>query len=152
MLATRHVRTGLRLATMLALIVASASCGSDTTEPDEQEPETTQMRLTIGTQTQTFGPSGGSMTLAARGTLAVSVVWLKSDGTPDAFANTATFRLEVVTPTSGVGSNITYAGTTHSGTLTIPTAVTNAPVQFGLLHIAEGHNDFGRVTVNITAP
>lgn len=152
MLASRHVRSGIRLATMFALIVASASCGEDTTEPEEEEPSTTQVRLTIGSQTQTFGPSGGAITLSARGAVTVSAVWLKADGTSDPIANASEFRLQVTPPASGVGSNITYSGTGHGGTLTIPAAVTNAPVQFGLLHIAENHTDFGPLTVSITAP
>lgn len=151
MLISRPFRSGIRLATMLAL-VTSVSCGDKTTEPDEDEPQTTQVRLTIGSVTQTFGPSGGAMTLSARGSVAVSAVWLKADGTSDPAANGAEFRLQVTPPASGAGSNITYSGSTHSGTLSIPTAVTNAPVQFALFHIAEGHPDFGPLTVSISAP
>jgi hypothetical protein len=143
---------GLRLVAVLALLVVASSCG-DSTEPEEDEPSVTQLRLTIGSTTKTFTGAAGedrSFTVA-RGANAVTARWLRVDGTDDPVATTATFTLRVV-PSSG---SITYtpsATQSFTGTLNVSAAVTNAPTTFALFHVAEGHEDFGPITINITAP
>jgi len=152
MLTQRSLRSTFRIAAVLSVLAFAASCDSDSTGPDdEDEPEVTQMRITFGAQSFTFtGAQGEARAVRVPvGTTAVSVQWLRADGTVDPIAVTPTFTLRV-TGANGV-TFTNSAAQSFSGTLTAP-AVTNAPVQFELLHVAENHPDFGPLTINISAP
>lgn len=147
----RPLRSPARLVALLALSVAAA-CGKDATDPHDDEPQVTQMRLTLGSTSYTFtGAAGENRAVRVPlGATSVSVQWLRADGTVDAHATTPTFSLKV-TP----GAGITFANTSaqsFTGTLTVAAAVTSVPVQFALLHVAENHEDFGPITVGVSAP
>jgi hypothetical protein len=153
MLATKFARQGVRLAAGLALLVVAASCKKDSTEPAVEEPSTTAIRLTFGTASPVTytGASGEVRSVHVPvGATTVTAQWLRADGTVDPVATTQNFTLRVI-PSS---SAITYApagANSFTGTLNA-SAVTNLGVTFALFHVAEGHEDFGPITVNISAP
>jgi hypothetical protein len=153
MLAKRFARPGFRLAALLTMVVVAAACGSDSTEPEEEEPEVFSMRLTIGSTTKTITTASTDRSFAvARGANAVSVQWLKADGTVETIATTVDFTLRMVPAT---GTPITYtpaSAQSFTGTLNVTGAVTNATVNVALFHVAEQHEDFGPIPITITAP
>jgi hypothetical protein len=129
------------------LLVAAAAC-SDSTEP-EPEPEVATMRLIIGgTDTVTVAENGavtgGPITIDA--TTSIAAEWLRDDGTPDPIVDGATFELAVVVANTGI---VTFTRTgAFAGTLTKVAAGTTSAT-FGLLHVDEGHEDFGPFPVSI---
>jgi hypothetical protein len=152
MFAVKFADRGLRLASMLALLIVASSCGKDTTE-EEPEPNVVSVRLTIGSVTKTLsGAASEDNTFTiARGANAVTAVWLTTGGGVDPVATTAKFTLKIVPGNSA----ITYtpsATQSFTGTLNVASAVTNATAQYSLFHVAEGHEDFGPFTIKITAP
>jgi hypothetical protein len=137
----------------IALLTLASACGSDSTGPDDEEPNVTAIRLTFGSNAPVTFTGAPGETRAVRipvGATTVTSQWLRADGSVDPAATTALFRLEVTAP-AGI-TFVNNSANPFSGTLTVSSAVTNAPVQFGLFHIAENHTDVGPITVNITAP
>ncbi len=150
MLVMKRFRRLLQVVTAVSVAATVSACGDDTAEPDP-EPEVATMRLTVGTQTITVNTSGtvtGGPLVVTRGTnVAVAATWLRADGTADPLVTTAEFRL------SGTSDNAATATFTHtagfSGTIAGVAAGTTQ-LRFGLLHIAENHNDFGPFPVPVT--
>ena len=147
-------RPAFKTVAALAMLALLASCGSDSTSPDrEDEPDVVAIRLTFGSGAPvTFtGAAGESRSVRVPlGATAVSAQWLRADGSVDPAATAGVFRLRVTTP-----AGITFVNdpaSAFSGTLTVSSATTNAPVEFGLLHVAENHTDWGPITVNVSAP
>ena len=127
----------MRAAALALMIPAFAAC--DDSEGPDDEPEIAMVRLTVGTQTATMNPSGavtGTVTLTRNTATPVTAVALDANGGVISLGND--FRLDLIT-TGG----ITFARTSNfSGTLTGATAGTGT-VQVCVLHIEEGHCDFG---------
>lgn len=143
----------------LAAALLLGAC-KDTTEP-EDEPNVAALRLTVGTtNAQTINiatgcvVSGGAINLTANQARAISASFLNAAGQPDPIANDAgEFQLggntgqNDPTPTP---SSITFSRTgAFSGTLT-GTATTTGSVFLSLLHIEEGHADWGPCAVPIS--
>jgi hypothetical protein len=135
------------------MVLLAASCGSDSTEPAEEEPEVFSMRLTIGSVTKTITTASTDKAFTvARGANAVSVTWLKADGSVETIASTVNFTLRMVPAT---GAPITYtpaSAQSFTGSLNVTAAVTNATVTVSLFHVAEQHEDFGPIPITISAP
>jgi hypothetical protein len=148
-----RVRLALRAVTAVALIALATACGSDSTGPDEGEPDVSAIRLTFGSNAPvTFtGAAGESRSVRVPlGATTVTAQWLRSDGSVDPAATADVFRLQVTAP-AGI-TFVNSSSNAFSGTMTVAAAATNAQVQFGLLHVAENHTDFGPITVNVSAP
>jgi hypothetical protein len=84
------------------------------------------------------------------GNTTVTAQFLRANGTPDPVVTASVFRLEVVAPAGNIAFTRS-ASNPFSGTIAATTATNTAiPVTFALFHVAEGHNDFGPFTVNMT--
>ena len=148
---------------MLVAAAAVMAC-KDTTDPHEVD--VASLRLTIATpgtantQTVTIASnpgcavSGGPIALTVNQARTVTATFLNGAGTADPVANDADeFQLaggegeNNPTPTPGT---ITFTRTgAFSGTLT-GSAATSGSVFFSLLHLEEGHEDWGPCAVPIT--
>lgn len=149
-------RRALHVAAALAITTLAAACGKDSTEPDEAEPSVASIRLAFSNAAApvTFsGVAGETRNVTIpRGATTVTASWLRADGTIDPVATTQTFRLEVTPAATGGITFVRSATNAFSGSITATTATaagTTIPVQFALFHVAEGHEDFGPITVNI---
>jgi hypothetical protein len=153
--------TTYRIILPLALVAVLAAC-RDTTDP-EPEPDVATLRLTIGTtspQTVTVATNpgcavtGGPINLTVNQARAISASFLNAAGEPDPVANDpATFKLaggegqQNPTPTP---PSIEFTRTgPFAGTLT-GTAAAQGSVFLSLLHIEEGHEDWGPCSVPIS--
>jgi hypothetical protein len=132
------------------------ACDDDDPVTPEPEPEVATMRITAGAQTisvdGTGAVTGGPLAIPSGGAITISASFLRDDGTPDPLVTDADFRLEVTDPTIGSPppSVATFARTGgFTGTLTA-TQDGSAPMLFALLHIDEGHEDFGPFPITIT--
>lgn len=130
------------MAPVLALALMTGACGDDPVN-EEPEPDVATMRLVVGTQTITVNANsgavvGGPIVLPVNTNVTVTATFLRADGTADPLVTATTFDLDV-TPALG---NVTFTRTgPFTGTLR-GTVVGSTVVQFGLLHLAEGHNEF----------
>jgi len=134
---------------LAALSLGFAACSDD---DHGHEVDVDRMSITIGASTFTVNSSGvyvGPVTLTQGVATNVSVEFLDAD-LQDALGEHADdFQVEI-DPAAG----ITFARTgPFSGTLT-GTAAGDVSVSFALLHIDEGHEDFGPfpVTITVTPP
>jgi hypothetical protein len=137
----------------VAALVFAVSCDSST-EPEEEEPKVTQIRLTFGTQAPvTYSLASGEVRNVhiPAGATTVTAQWLKADGTTETIATTTDFTLKVVVTGSGLAWT-QASSNTFTGTLTATGTVTNATVTFALFHVAEQHEDFGPVPVTVSSP
>ena len=133
---------------LLALGIALGGCEDDPVVPDP-EPEVATMRLTIGAQTididDTGVVTGGPIAMSAN--TAISVQWLKANGTPETIVTAAEFQLDVTTDNASV---VTFSrSTAFTGNL-VKAAAGSTILRFSLFHIIEGHPDFGPFPVNVT--
>ena len=130
------------MAPVLALALMTGACGDDPVN-EEPEPDVATMRLVVGTQTITVNANsgavvGGPIVLPVNTNVTVTATFLRADGTADPLVTATKFDLDV-TPALG---NVTFTRTgPFTGTLR-GTVVGSTVVQFGLLHLAEGHNEF----------
>lgn len=132
-----------------AMLVVTAVACSDSTEP-EPEPEVATMLLIVGgTDTVSVAENGavtgGPITIAASTTIAA--VWLRADGSVDPIVDATTFALAVTVADTGVATftrSSAFAGTLDK------VAAGNTSATFALLHVEEGHEDFGPFPVAIT--
>jgi hypothetical protein len=132
----------MRIVALTLLVPAFVAC-DDSTEPDDHAEDVASVRLTIGNQTITMGPSGnvtgGNVTLVRNTSTPVTAVFLAADG--DVITLSNEFRLDL-TPSTG----ITFARTgPFAGTLTSATAGSGT-VQVCVFHIPAGHCDYGSST------
>jgi hypothetical protein len=131
------------MAPVLAFAMITSACGSDPVN-EEPEPDVATMRLVVGTQTISVNANNGAVTggpivLAANTNVPVTATFLRADGLPDPLVTATTFDLDVVVP---VGGGVTFTRTgAFAGTLR-GTVAGSTTVRFGLLHLAEGHNEF----------
>lgn len=136
----------------LALVVGLTACKDSTSPDDDNEPNVTSMVLTFSNG-QSATVTGVGATPSVRipvGATAVTARFLTAAGSDDPVVTASVFRLEVSAPAGNVTFNRSPTNG-FSGTLTTTVATTTAvPVTFALLHIAEGHSDFGPLTVNIS--
>jgi len=136
----RYLPTKL-IAASFVLALAAGAC-NESTDP-EPEPEVATMRLTIGAQTinvnaETGAVTGGPITIGS-GNTAVSVQWLKDDGSPEAIVTEADFELAV---TSGNTAIVSFSRTgAFTGNLVGGTNGSTT-LTFGLFHLGEGHEEF----------
>lgn len=136
---------------MLALSLATGACGDDPMVMDEEEePEVAIMRLTVGTQTIDVGETGtvtGGPIAIPVGSTAVSVVWLKADGTPEDIVDDVEFQLNVDSNNTSV---VTFSRTdAFSGSL-VGVGAGSTTLDFSLFHKLEMHEDFGPFPVSVT--
>lgn len=143
-LLTRRL-VGIALA---GLTLALPACNS-TNPVVEEEPEVATMRLTIGAQTVDVDDAGvvtgGPIAISAN--TAVSVQWLKADGSAEDIITAADFQLNV---TSDNASFVTFTRTSaFAGTL-VRVGAGSTVLRFSLFHTGEGHEDFGPFPVSVT--
>lgn len=142
-----HLTRRAAVAALLALAVLPGAC-KDTTSPEE-EPDVVAMRITVtGRAPVTVSATGvvtGTLTITAGAASAFTVEFLNAAGQPDPLVDASTFQVSVA-PAAGIAFARTGA---FAGTLTAGSGGT-VNVQFGLLHVAENHNDFGPFTVPVT--
>ena len=144
----------LRRSAALVLAVAVVGACTDSTGPEDHEPEVESIRLTFSsgsvvTSVVTISSTGavtGTVTLPAGGSRTVAAEFLNAQGQPDDHVTADQFQL-AVTPATGVTFSRTAA---FQGTLTAGGTPGTVAVQFGLLHIEENHVDFGPFTVNVS--
>lgn len=126
----------IRLASVALPLIVAAACKDD---DHDHEPEVETMRITIGATVVNFTggctPSVASVAIPTTGA-AVTAAFLRADGSPDPNVTAAEFELQV-TPADRFTRTGAFTGTLSGG------AVGTAPVSFGLLHVDEGHVDFG---------
>jgi len=139
-------RRRLAGAALFALGLTLAACNS--TEPEE-EPEVATMRLTIGAQTVNVNESGvvtgGPIAISAN--TAISVQWLKDDGSVETLVTSADFQVNV---TSNNAAVVTFSrSSAFAGTL-VKVAAGSSVLNFSLFHVLEGHEDFGPFPVPVT--
>lgn len=144
-----------------ALLVTMAAC-KDTTH-DDHDIHVESLRLTIGTtnpQTVTIASNpgcavtGGPIALTVNQARAITASFLNEQGQPDPEANDpAEFQLaggEGQANPTPTPASITFSRTgAFAGTLT-GTAVTTGNVFLSLLHVEEGHEDWGPCSVPIS--
>ena len=128
----------MRAAALALMIPAFVACDDDPVVDDE--PEIASVRLTVGTQTITMGPSGtvtgGNVTLVRNTATPVTITALAANGSTISLSND--FRVDFTT-TGG----ITFARTGNfAGTLTGATAGTGT-VQVCVFHTVAQHCDYG---------
>ena len=131
----------------LALIAATAVACKESTDPGEDEPEVSSMRLTVGSSTVTVAENGavtGGPLRISTTDQALSATFLRADGTPESLVTAAEFRLDV---TGGTGITFTRTGP-FGGTLRGASAGT-VTVNFSLFHLIENHADFGPFPVSV---
>jgi hypothetical protein len=127
---------------VLAFALITSACGDDPVN-EEPEPDVATMRLVVGTQSITVNANsgavvGGPIVLPVNTNVGVTATFLRADGSPDPLVTATTFDLDVA-PAVG---NVTFTRTgPFTGTLR-GTVVGSTVVQFGLLHLAAGHNEF----------
>src|SRR5688572_29773112 len=136
---------------VLAWALVTTACGDDPVD-EGPEPDVATMRLVIGTQTinvnvNTGAVTGGPVVFAPNTNVSVTASFLRADGTPDPLVTSTNYGLDVVIPPL---ANLTFTRTSaFTGTLR-GTANGTTPVQFGLLHLGPGHNEFERnVTITV---
>ena len=149
------------MAVPFACLMLLGAC-RDTTDP-EPEPEVASVRLTIGGTTLQIvtiatnpgcAVTGGPINLTVGQARTLAATFLNDAGDPDPVANdAATFKLggnegqADPTPTPGT---ITFSRTgAFTGTLT-GSAATSGTVFLSLLHVEEGHEDWGPCSVPIS--
>jgi hypothetical protein len=131
------------MAPVFAFALMTSACGDDPVDGGP-EPDVATMRLVVGTQTINVNASNGAVTggplvIASNTNVSVAGTFLRADGSPDPLVTGSTFALDVVVLP---GSNVTFTRTgPFAGTLRGTTAGSTT-IQFGLLHLAEGHNEF----------
>jgi hypothetical protein len=101
------------------------------------------MRLTVGAQTidvdaELGTVTGGPIAIGA-GNTAVSVQWLKDDGSPETIVNATDFEL-TVEPTNAAIVTFSRTGAFTGNLVGGTNGTTN--VTFGLFHNGEGHHEF----------
>jgi hypothetical protein len=132
-----------RLAGVVFLAIGLSLAACDDDPVIDPEPEVATMRLTIGSQTidvdaENGDVTGGPIAIGA-GNTAVSVQWLKADGTPETIVTATDFELSV---TSGNTAIVTFARTgAFTGNLVGGTNGSTV-LTFGLFHVGEGHDEF----------
>jgi hypothetical protein len=124
------------------LALGAGDCGDDPIV--EPEPEVETMRLVVGSQTINVQPNaacavtGGPIAIGS-GNTAVSVQWLKADGTPETIVTATDFELAVTPANTAV---VTFSRTgAFTGNLVGGTNG-STQVNFGLFHTGEGHLEF----------
>lgn len=146
LLTSRSVRA---FTAMAALAMVATACDDDPIAPDD-EPDTTQIVITIGTgataQVVTWLTANGSVSptninVAAGPPRAFTAAFLRADGSVDPIINETDFRLDF-TATGGTG--VTVGKTSNlTGTITASgTAGQSVTFTLGLVHIEEGHNEY----------
>ena len=136
------MRTAKWMMPVLAFVMMTSACGNDPVDESE-EPNVATMRLVVGAQTINVNAyngavTGGPIVLAVNTNVPVTATFLRADGSADPLVIAAMFDLDV-TPALG---NVTFTRTgPFAGTLR-GTVVGTTVVQFGLLHLGEGHNEF----------
>lgn len=132
-----------------ALALVATACEEDPVGPDD-EPDTTQIVLTIGTgataQVVTWTTASGSVVptnvnIPAGPPRVFTATFLRADGSVDPVINELEFRLDF-TATGGAG--VTVGKTNNlAGTITASgTAGQSVTFTLGLVHILEGHYDY----------
>jgi hypothetical protein len=137
------------LGASLALALAHVACDDDPMQAEE-EPEVATMRLTVGTQTIDVADNGvvtGGPIAIPVGSTAISVEWLLADGSPADDVDGVEFQLDVQTDNAAI---VTFTRTgPFVGTL-VGVTPGSTTVEMGLLHVLEGHHDFGPFVVPVT--
>lgn len=150
-----------RASLVLCAILAVTAC-KDTADP-EPEPDVSSLRLTIGaTNAQTVNVAtnpgcavtGGPITLKVNTPTAITGSFLNAGGTADPIANSSDFRMAGTTTNGEIAptpNTITFTRTGNfSGTLNGTATTTAGSASFALVHIEEGHADWGPCTVAIS--
>jgi hypothetical protein len=130
--------------TLLAFCLALGAWGcEDDPVVEDPEPEVATMRLVIGSQTINVDAGTGAVTggpiAIGSGNTAVSVQWIKEDGTPETIVTAADFELLVEPANTAI---VTFSRTgAFTGNL-VGGANGSTTITFGLFHLEEGHEEF----------
>lgn len=141
-----------RKSSVLILSIMCLGVGSackDSTGPADDEPEVEELVLTFSdgvvATINATGTVSNAPVMAPRGSLSFTAKFRDAADTNFVFISPETFELAV---TPGAGLIFTRTGP-FAGTLTAGASTGTIPVQFGLLHLAENHIDFGPFTMNM---
>lgn len=138
-----HNRRTLGSAMLLAALAVSGACRSGTDVEDE--PEISEITLTVGAQTIPVTGNVTTQLVLPVGTTSMSAVVLGENG--NSIPHGDDFRVDVTIPANTAGIQFTRTGP-YSGTFTTASAMaTPVSLRFSVFSTSHGHTEFGPFNV-----
>jgi hypothetical protein len=141
------ILTMKKLAGAVAVTLVVVACSNPADPEPEAEVETA--RIIMGADTVLVASNGtvtGGPIAIGLGNTAFSVEWLKADGSIEALADPADYQVEIESDDAGV---VTFSRTSAFAGNLVGVSAGSTLIQVGLLHIDEGHEDFGPHPVQV---
>jgi hypothetical protein len=130
-----------KLAGAVVMTLVLGACSNPADPEPEAEVETA--RIIMGADTVLVSSNGtvtGGPIVIGIGNTAFSVEWLKADGSIETLADPSDYQLEVESDNTGV---VTFSRTSAFAGNLVGVSAGSTFIDVGLLHIDEGHEDFG---------